>query len=69
MPEKREEGMMVASDVAKIAAIWLRVKAETSKPRPVAAVTYNNAATVSNRKSPLCGTPKTNTASMHNRKN
>ena len=68
IPENCLAGMIVAIDVAKIAVIWLRVKADIKRPRPVEAVIKSSAAKVQSRKLPLRGTSKAKTASAQTRK-
>ena len=55
--------MMVPIMVTNMAAIWLRVKVETSRPKPVEQVTKISAPRARVGKLPLTGTPNTVTAS------
>ena len=54
---------MVPTIVTMSAAIWLRVKVEANRPKPVENTTKSNAPAASVRKLPLTGTSKTVTAS------
>ena len=56
-------GTMVRIAVTNTAATWLLVKVDVTMPMPVVAVTYSSVQSVSIRKLPLIGTPKTISAS------
>ena len=56
-------GSSVAMSVKKIAATWLRVTVEATRPRPVVHSENSSAPSASVAKLPLIGTPNTVTAS------
>ncbi len=58
-PEKLTAGIMDRMAVAKTAATCVRVKLETSWPKPVVAETYNKVPSTSTQAEPLIGTAKT----------
>ncbi len=62
-PANCTQGMMVPIMVTNMAAIWLLVKVEASRPKPVETITKISAARARVAKLPLTGTPKTTTAS------
>ena len=65
MPANCVAGISVPIMAKNIAAIWLLVTAEASRPMPVAAKLNTSAARDSVAKLPVMGTPNTVTASAH----
>ncbi len=62
-PANCTQGIRVPIMVTNMAAIWLRVKVEASRPKPVALITNSKAASVSVATLPFTGTPNTVAAS------